>query len=339
MKVLVTGANGLLASNVVRVLNNRGIKVRAMVRPGADLRALAGTDFELFKGLITNITDVTEAARDCHCVIHAAAETAQHYRGIEPYEQVNVTGTLHALEAACKNQVERFIFVSTANTFGYGTKEHPGNEEAPARYPFILSGYALSKMKAQELVLDYARNGRINATVVNPTFMIGAYDTKPSSGKIITMIYGRKVILVPPGGKNFVHVADAATGICNAITKGKPGECYLLANENLTYAEFIAKVGKVCGKSYRMIKLSSGWLKLFGMAGELINLFTHRSALNRINASILCTGNYYSSMKAVKELDLPLTPIDVAIRDAIVWFGSNGYLTGKGYNIGKQITT
>jgi dihydroflavonol-4-reductase len=331
MKVLVTGANGFLASNIVRELIRHEADVRALVRPAADLTSLKGTDCELFYGHITEMTDVVEAVRDCNVVIHAAAETSHSYKGYQPYMEVNVNGTRNMLEASCKWQVKKFIFVSTANTFGYGTRDYPGNEETPARYPFTLSGYAISKSKAQELVLKYAQDGRLNATVVNPTFMIGPFDSKPSSGKIITMMHGRRFVPVPPGGKNFVHVADVAKGIYNAIEKGKNGSCYLLAHENLSYAEFFTKVGLVSGKSFRKIKLSPLLLEILGIAGETLGLFRGRSDLNRLNARILCVENYYSSARAVKELDMPQTPIDQAIVEAIEWFDRYGYLGKKVY--------
>jgi len=326
MKVLVTGANGFLASNVVRELNQRGHIVRAMVRSSADLRSLPGTDYELFYGNITNIIHTVEAAKDCDVVIHIAADTSQHHTDAGFYMRTNVLGTFNMLEAALKNNVKRFIFVSTANTFGYGTKSNPGNENMPAKYPFTSSGYAMSKMKAQELVLEYANSGKLETVVVNPTFMIGPYDTKPGSGKIITMIYDKKFVFVPSGGKNFIHVADVAAGICNAIDIGKSGSCYLLANENLSYSEFYTKLAKVAGKLFYQIKLPSGFLHALALLAKLASKSGFKSDLNPVNARILCVENYYSSAKAVNELMLPQTPVDTAIADALEWFSQNGYI-------------
>jgi dihydroflavonol-4-reductase len=326
MKALVTGANGFLASNVVRELNRRGHEVRAMVRPTADLRSLSENDYELFYGSITNIIDAEEATKGCDVVIHIAAETSQRYTNLESYMRVNVRGTFNMLEASHKNSVKRFIFVSTANTFGYGTMTNPGNESMPPKYPFTSSGYAMSKFKAQELVLEYSQSGKLDTVVVNPTFMIGPCDCKPSSGKIITMIFNRKFILVPPGGKNFIHVYDVATGICNAIEKGKTGSCYLLANENLSYDQFYTKLANVAGKSFRMISLSPVYLNVIAAILKYAAKAGFKTDLNPVNARILCVGNYYSSDKAVGELKLPQTSVDIAIADALKWFGQNGYI-------------
>ncbi len=325
MKVLVTGANGFLASNVVRELNGRNHEVRAMARSNADLRSLSGTQYELFSGNITNMIHAEEAVKGCDLVIHVAADTSQNARP-ESYMHANVLGTFNMLEASHKHNVKRFIFVSSANTFGYGTKTSPGNESMPPKYPFTGSGYAMSKLKAQELVLEYAQSGKLDTVVVNPTFMMGPFDYKPGSGRIITMVFNRKFILVPRGGKNFIHVSDVATGICNAINKGKTGSCYLLANENLSYHQFYSKLADAAGKSYYMINIAPLLLNGIAALAKLAAKAGFKTELNPVNARILCVGNYYSGNKAVKELCLPQTPVDIAISDALHWFGENGYI-------------
>jgi dihydroflavonol-4-reductase len=156
--------------------------------------------------------------------------------------------------------------------------------------------------------------------------MIGPHDAKPSSGKIITMIYNKKFVLVPPGGKNFIHVADVASGICNAIDKGKTGSCYLLANENLSYSEYYTKLSKAAGKPFYQIKLPSRLLNTIAVLAKLATKSGFKSDLNPLNARILCVDNYYSSSKAVNDLMLPQTPVDIAISDALEWFRQYGYI-------------
>jgi dihydroflavonol-4-reductase len=326
MKILVTGANGFLASNVIRELNKRGRQVRAMVRATADISALKGAEYELFRGNIVNMVDADEALTDCDVVIHAAADTSQHYRSFEPLMRTNYLATLNLLEASKKHNIKRFIFVSTANTLGHGTRKNPGNETNTAKYPFSHSPYAISKMKAQELVQDYGLTGKLNTVVVNPTFMIGPYDTKPSSGRILLMMHGKRILFIPPGGKNFIHVSDASVAICNAIEKGKTGSCYLLANENLTFSEFYEKLKKATAQKSLKILLPGWFMTLLGDIGDFLSYVGLRSDLNSINAKILCTGNYYTGLKAVDELNMPQTPIETAIKDAMQWFSENGYL-------------
>jgi dihydroflavonol-4-reductase len=319
MKTLVTGANGFLASNIIRELQKRGYPVRAMMRKGSDKKSLEGITCEFFYGNIVNPEDVMKAAQGCTYVIHVAANTSQA-SGYDGYIPVNVTGTANVIEAVIRNQCKRLVYISTANTFGQGTKNNPGHEGIPMSPLFKKSAYALSKAKAQELVLEAVKGNKIDAVVINPSFMLGPYDAKPSSGKIIQMYFGKRLAIVPAGGKNFVDVRDVAAGACNALGKGRSGECYLLVNQNLSYPEFVRRLNENNGYKTKTIQLPRFVLYGAGYLGNLLNLLHIPSQLNLTNAKILCTDNYYSAQKSITELDFKQTPIEKSIHDAVDWF-------------------
>ncbi len=318
-RVLVTGANGFLACNTINELISKGYSVRGMLRKTARLHS-GHANLTPFYGNITEEKDVMEAARGCEIIIHIAAATGQSVAGYHIYEKVNVGGTRNIITASLEHKVRKVIYVSTANTFGYGTKSRPGDETLPMKYPFTRSGYAVSKSEAQSNVLDAFKGTGTSVTVVNPTFMTGPNDFKISSNRIILRALGKKVLFIPPGGKNFIHVKDAATGICNAIESGKNGECYLLANENLTFRDFYIKMAEVTGKKPFMVTIPKYLLLLAGCAGSMIRYFGVDTAVSYTNMQILSIGNYYSADKAVKNLRLPQTPIKIAIEEAVSWF-------------------
>jgi len=321
MKVLVTGANGLLGSNVVRELTAEGHHVRIFVRPEANLAGLQGVKCDPFHGDLLNEQDMIAASEGFDVIIHAAANTSQWPTDIKFYEAVNIRGTKNVIAAVKKNNIGKFIHVSTANTFGYGTKLHPGTEKSEFAFQKLRSGYITSKYIAQQLVLDEYEKHDLPVVVVNPTFMIGPYDAKPSSGKIIKMGLRTKLQVFPPGGKNFIHVRDAAIGVCNAIKYGQPGECYLLANENLTYREFYRKLNLVAGQHPLMVELPGFIIRSAGMAGSLIEKIIRKPVtLNQVNAKLLVIGNYYSGQKAAEQMKMPQTPIEEAIREALYWW-------------------
>ena len=327
MKVLITGANGLLASNLVRELLRSGYEVRGMVREKSNLLSLKKVDVELFKGEITNQTDVRSAFAGCEAVVHAAANTSQWPTNYETYKKVNVDATQLVLDEAVRRGVEKFIFVSSANAFNPGPKSSPGTEDSPFGITG-KSGYMMSKYAAQNLVLNEFKRSGLPAVVVNPTFMLGKYDARPSSGQIILTALHKSLMPYPPGGKNFVHVADVARGIVNAIGLGVPGECYLLGNENLTYRDFFEKLKLVHGRPQTLVPLPHVAIRLAGGLGSLFETISNKPAkLNATNARLLCTDNYYSPLKAVRGLNLPQTPVSQAIEDALEWFGQYGYLS------------
>jgi dihydroflavonol-4-reductase len=325
MKVLVTGANGLLGSNAVRELIHHGYEVKVLVRPASDLTGINGLDLEKVTGDILDAESLDRAVRGCRFIIHAAANTSQWPVAYSHYEPVNVTGTQNVVNVVRRHGIERMVYVSTANTFGNGTKEKPGTELSEFSGFRSGSGYIISKFVAQQWVLSEVERTGLPVVIVNPTFMIGPYDSKPSSGKIILMGMGKRFQLCPPGGKNFIHARDAAIATCNALTMGRTGECYLLANENLSYREFFTLLNRATGENPSQISIPSFILKTAGLFGAGSEKITGKpSSLNRVNARLLCLENYYSGKKAVEALHLPHTPIETAIREAIGWFRKKG---------------
>lgn len=330
MKVLLTGATGLLGSNLVRKLAQAGFEVRAIVRESSNLSLLKNTDTEIVTGDLLNPQDLRRALQNCRVVIHAAAHATQWPTGYEHYRQTNVEATRLLLQESKKAGTEHFIYVGSANAFGPGTKKDPGDENTPFTAGQFLSGYMRSKYEAQMLVTDFVNDYGFPAVIVNPTFMLGKFDLKPGSGQLIRMALNKLLMPCPAGGKNFVHVDDVTAGIVQAISLGKPGECYLLGHENLSYREFFKKMKAVCGHPRHLIPVPRPLIKAAGHAGSCYEKISRRAvALNSINAPLLSGNNYYSAQKAIRELHLPQTQIEQAIADAVEWFETNGYLKNR----------
>ena len=325
-KVLVTGANGLLGSHIVRQLLREYYTVRVLVRPHSDLRALSGLDAEFFMGKVTQKKDVENAVKDCDYVIHSAARTSPQPTKLEAFKKINIESTLHCLGACRKHHVKRFVYVSTANCFGNGTRSRPGDENTPFLPWLKKSGYAYSKRLAQELVLNAPAGNGPEAVVVNPTFIIGDHDVKPSSGQIFFHILNKKVAFYPSGGKNFVDARAAAIGVVKAMDKGTPGECYLLAGENLTYKEFYQLTARMAGQTPLLIPIPGFLLTFLGYGSNFLEkVLGIPVPLTAVNARMLRLGNYYTPAKAMKELQFPLVPANDAVKKAILWFRENGY--------------
>jgi dihydroflavonol-4-reductase len=325
-KVLVTGANGLLGSHIVRELLKRGYIVKVLVRKGSNLRALEGLDIEFFYGQMTEKHAVFSATEGCEFLIHCAAKTSPKPSDLEAFKTANIKSTEHCIEAAKKYRLIRFVFVSTANTLGNGTKENPGNEEKPFMGWLKKSGYAYSKLIAQEMVLDETKNSNLDAVVVNPTFIIGENDVKPGSGQIFWHVLNKPAAFYPPGGKNFVDAEAAAIGVVNAMEKGKLGECYLLAGENLTYKEFYKMTAEIAEQKPIFVPIPQFFLMTLGYLGDFSEKVLNIPVrLSKVNARMLCENNFYTPAKAIKELDFPLISTRQSAKKAIDWFRENYY--------------
>lgn len=319
MKVLITGANGFLSGHIIKELLNCGYSVRAMMRLGVKAPAITGLNVEVFYGNITNKSDVEKAVCGCDVVIHAAADTSQSHRAFQDYYPVNVEATVNVVNSMYSNNCKKLIFVSSANTMGFGTLLNPGNEATPISQLFLKSGYAKSKLIAQNLVLEAMKNNIIDGVIVNPTFIIGPIDYNPHSGRIFKMILNKRIAFYPPGGKNFVDVREAAKGIVNAITKGKSGECYLISGENISFYDFFLKTSKLSKQNTKLIAVPGLLLKILGLIGSGLRYLGINAELNYTNANILCVNNYYENKKAVDFLDLSYLDINNTINDYLNW--------------------
>lgn len=322
--VLVTGANSLLAANVIPLLTENGYFVRGLLRKASGYKGPRHPNLELIEGDFTTEECLRRVLPGCDAVIHIAAVTSQSGRNYGEYYEVNVKATRRLIEAAVDHGVQRFVEVGSANVFGYGSREIPGCELNEMCEPFASSYYARSKYEALQVAMSYC--DRIEVVGVAPTFMLGPYDSKPSSGRIITMAYGKKLVFCPPGGKNFVHAGDAALGVVRALERGKPGETYLLCSENLTYKEFYKKLNSQIGNKALYVKVPALVLYIAGGVGSFLRVMGLRTQVSLPNMRILCVTGYYHNYKASRDLGVDFRPAEEAIRDAVDWFVSEGVL-------------
>lgn len=322
--VLVTGANSLLGANVIAELLDSGYFVRGLVRKKSSYKGPRHPHLELAEGNFCDDECLGRVMSGCDSVIHVAASTSQSGRHYSEYYEVNVRGTRRLIESAIEHGVQRFVVVSSANVFGYGSREIPGCELNEMSEPFASSYYARSKYEALQAAMSY--KDRIEVVAVAPTFMLGPYDSKPSSGRIIKMGYGRKVVFCPPGGKNFVHVGDAALGAVRALEKGANGEAYLLCSDNLSYKEFYKKLNTVTGNNALYITVPSLLLYIAGGLGSCLRALGIRTQVSLPNMRMLCVTGYYHNYKATRDFGIEFRPVETAVSDAVGWFVAEGML-------------
>lgn len=325
-KVLITGGNGFLGSNTARELFRRGYELKLMMRASAATAVIDDIPCEIYYGDISDPDEVMNAVKGCDYVVHTASVTEQWGVSAELYQQVNYKGTVNVMEACMVHGVKKIIHISTANTIGPGDQYKPATELSSFTLTHIHSGYVSSKYIAQQYVLEQVERRGLPAVVINPTFMIGQYDSKPSSGKLILHGINKRLVFYPPGGKNFVSVDNVTAGIANALECGKTGECYLLAGENLSYRDFFALLNKVSGQQPVLVRIPRWLLKIFGILGTLLGTVSGSAAkLNYSSAYMLCLYNYYSGKKSERELGITYTSTEKAVSKALQWFRAHHY--------------
>lgn len=314
MKILVTGASGLLGANVVDRMAGQGYEVNVLLRKSSNTLGLKGLKYNTYYGDLKNSHSILLAATDCKAIIHCAANTKQWGSSREEHDRINLQGTKHIIEAAGKAGADKVVFVSTANTF-------PFSNNPPLK---MNTDYVQSKLAAEKYVLEQQI---VKSVIVNPSFMIGPLDSKPSSGQSILHYLKHNPVFTPAGGKSFIHVKDVTEAIQIVLESPIYGKRYLLGNDNQTYESFFDIVAKVSGKRHLIIPIPPIATRLGGLLGALYGKWTGRELkLNRENAAIINNNLYYDGSVAYRELGMQPRSIEEAVREAVEWFKKNKYL-------------
>lgn len=313
MKVLVTGASGLLGANAVEWMIGQGYEVNVLLRKTSNTLGLKGLQPQIFYGDLEDSRSIYLAAKGCKAIIHCAANTKQWGSSHEEHDRINLLGTKNIIEAADKAGVDKVVFVSTANTF-------PFSNNPPVD---MNTDYVASKLAAERYVLEQQL---VKAIILNPSFMIGPRDSKPSSGQSILHYLNHQPVFTPTGGKSFIHVRDVAEAIQKVMESPDHGKRYLLANQNMPYKRFFKIVGKASGKKKMTIPIPPIISTLGGAVGSLYGRWRGTTPkLNRINAAIINNNLYYDGRETYKELSIQPRTIEEAVEEAVEWFRRNGY--------------
>ena len=321
MRVLLLGGTGLLGNHVWRQLLAESHEVTLLVRSadGVDWQDIdeegrARTRVVAGSPLCEDTLRTTAAG--CQALVNCVGCTDMsllRYEGYLPANRDICTLLVKAMEAT---GAQSLVHVSTANTIGFGAPGQPADETAPMSQPFSDSFYARSKHEGEQILLRYAHERPERHVVVAcPGFLIGRYDHKPSSGRLMLAAYRHPLMLCPSGGKSFVAARDVAAAVAHALTMGTSGTRYLLTGESLTLAEFYRMQASAMGYRQRVVVLPD-WLALAaGRVGDLLRLAGVRTELCTRNVRQLLVREHYDSGRAHRELMMPRTPMEEAVRE------------------------
>jgi len=239
--VLVTGANGHLGNNLVRLLISKGFQVRASVRNIKNTKPFNGLDCEVVQADITDKNSMVKALRNVETfyAVGAVFKLWAKDPKAEIYD-INMDGCRVMVEAAAEAGVKRIVYVSSIAALNY-TKGTPVNEDSGYN-PDRRDMYYNSKNDGERLAFNLAKKHNIELVAVLPSAMIGSVitDRLSNSNEILKAILTNKLPIETKITLNWIDVKDVAEGCYLAATKGQPGERYILANEKcMTITESI----------------------------------------------------------------------------------------------------
>ncbi len=326
MRALVTGGTGFIGSHVVRHLLRQKMEVRCLLRATSKRSNLDGLEVEYIVGDLQDASSLKLALKDCDMLFHVAADYRLWALHPEEMDRVNVEGTRQLFQAARAAGIKKIVYTSSVAAIGRPSPPASGNETMDPNPAQLVGPYKRSKFASDKLARDFARQG-LPVVIVNPAAPIGSHDIKPTpTGKMIVDFLNGKMPAYVDTGMNFVDVEDVAAGHWLASEKGKVGERYILGNKNMTLKAFLETVAKISGRPAPRIQIPYAVAYLAGAVSTGLSYITRREpAIPLDGVRMAHAPMYYDASKAVRELGLPQTPVEDAIRKAVEWFKANGY--------------
>lgn len=251
MTALVIGANGYLGSHVTRQLVEDGQDVRVMVRSGANTVGIDDLEVTRFVGDIWDNDVLRAAMTGAEVVYYCVVDTRGWLRDPAPLFRTNVEGARNVLDIAVEPDIaaglRKFVFTSSYATVG----RHRGkvNTEQDIVSDKGLTPYVRSRVQAENLVLEYARDRGLPAVAMCVSTTYGGRDwgRTPHGAIIAGAAFGKLPFVMRGIELEAVGVNDAARALILAAEKGRVGERYLISEKMITNAEVARIAAEAAG--------------------------------------------------------------------------------------------
>jgi dTDP-glucose 4,6-dehydratase len=311
LKILVTGGAGFIGSHFVRsqLLQESNwseiIVLDALTYAGnlENLKSMfENPRLKFIHGDITDAPLVQSISTGVNTIVNFAAETHvdKSIKSGSEFVRSNVLGTHVLLESALRNDIQRFIQISTDEV--YGSIDTGSWNERETLSP--NSPYSASKASADLIALSYFRTHGLDIRITRCTNNYGAYQhpEKMIPASIIRLVQGSK-ILIYGNGKNqrdWLHVSDHCRAISLVIEKGKAGEIYNVGG----------------GTELDNVQLAHALLRISGKSEEFIQFVEDRKGHDRrysVNYSKLINLTGFS----------PIVDFDTGLQKTYQWYLDN----------------
>lgn len=278
MRVLVTGANGLVGRNLRGMLQTQGCVIIPAVRQ------VVTTD-DVFVGDIDGQTSWAPVLKQRpDAVVHLAARV--HVMASEPasalqqYREVNTEGSLNLARQCAEAGVKRFVFVSTVKVLGEG-----GVSAMRASDPAQPDGvYAESKWLAEQGLREISRDTGMEVVIMRPPLIYGP----GVKGNFLNMLRAVDCGLPLPLGcvrnsRSLVYVGNLASAVhACLVLPAAAGKTYMVSDsDDVSTPELLRRVGAALSKSARLLPVPQYLLRLGGF------LVGKQAAVQRLLGSLV----------------------------------------------------
>jgi nucleoside-diphosphate-sugar epimerase len=330
VRVLVTGASGLVGSHTVAALRASGHEVRAFVREPARLaRALAPlgvAGVESARGDVADRGAVEKALFGCQAVVHAAALVRLDRGSADEVERINVGGARNVLETALEAGLDPVVHVSSLSAL-FPPAGAVLDVEEPVKHP--RGPYAGSKSRAERIARDLQAAGH-PLVVVYPGGVWGPH--QPSVGEGIgAVLHFVRLGFIPitPGGMPVIDVRDLASALAATLQPGRGPRRYMAGGHLLHTRELRDLLARLTGRRFWSLRVPGPALGLAGRLGDLAARAGWPTGVTREAMSTLARAVPSDDSRLERELGVTLRPVEETLRDTLAWMLGQGILTPR----------
>ncbi|MFZ5601357.1 MAG: SDR family oxidoreductase [Pseudomonadota bacterium] len=321
----VTGSTGLLGNNLVRLLLDKGIRVKALARSAEKARTqFAGLRVEIVVGDMNNVDAFREHLKDVDVLFHTAAFFRDSFKGGKHWDelyQTNVVGTQKLLAAARDAGIRRVVHTSSVAVLT-GPKGSLINETMDRNIE-EADDYYKSKILSENAVRDFMKaHPDMHITFVLPGWMFGPGDIGPtSSGQLVQDFLQRKLPGIPPGSFSVVDARDVAFAEFQAARIGRNGERYLAAGRDMNMRQLVEKLTAVSGQQGPTRSIPYALVFTIALLSEVYALITRKPILISLGSIRILKSEEgrtrFDPAKSRQELGLDFRPVEETLRDVL----------------------
>jgi dihydroflavonol-4-reductase len=326
-RILVTGASGSLGKQLIYELNKQGVKPIAHVRESSD------TSFVDSLGLEKRVADLRfpkafpELLSGIDIVVHTAAWVDFREDRLTQFTGINAIAPLDLFKASQEAGVKRFVHVSSIAAVGAFDRrevEHDAtefdliNENSHFNLEGLHIPYIMTKRAAEVELQKVSSPGKTELIMVNPSIIIAPV-ASGDDRKRVMRAFSKFVIPEFPVRVNLVDIRDVAPGVVAAMEKGRHGERYILAGDNVVASDLSLAISAVLGKIPHLVRFPRPMYDFFARVSVTFNKLLGRGNI-RIYPDLVKLLDYdwaYSSKKAREELGYQSRSIYTTLDDLL----------------------